>query len=106
MKNRIKSIEAFENPGAMGMGSFILEPIPTFHPPSLPKQPEQKATKLMQRLLKQKELETEQFRMTLLQKQTKTVMPMVYQVPIDPTPIFMPPLYFSSVQKYKRRIKK
>ena len=97
MNKKIQSIQAFDVP--IGMGYAYIEPLPTFHPPSLPKSPESKATKLMQRLLKQEEQKIKEFRNRLLLKQPKTVMPMVQVTAIDPTPLNLPPLFHASATK-------
>ena len=99
---RIKKIEAFETPVGLGLG--YIEPLPSFHPPSLKQTDEPKPTKLMQRLLKQNEEEFKQFRNQLLLKQPKVVMPMVTTVQVDQTPLNLPPL-FASKNKTRKPVK-
>lgn len=97
---RIKSLEAFETP--IGMGLAYIEPIPTFHPPSLREEPAPKMNKLLQRLLKQQEIEIQKFRHRLLLKQPKVTMPVVNQAFYDPTPIFSPSMFGTGTTKKKK----
>jgi hypothetical protein len=102
MKHKVKSVKAFfELP--VGAGQFYIEPIPTFHPPSLGVAPTPKVNKLLLRLMKQKEIEMRQFRNRLLQKQPKNVMPMMERAAYDPTPLNLPPLFHAAATKRKKR---
>ena len=89
---RIKSIRADE----AGLGLAYMEPIPTFRPPSLRITSKPKASKLLNRLLKEEEKRLENFRFRYLLKQPKSVpMAGVNMVSFDPSPILLPNLNMS-----------
>lgn len=72
-----------------GLGAIgYIEMPPTFHPPSLPPQPEQRTSRLLEKFLKREEPKRRKFWKDYLNKQTKVVMPHVTTVQIDPSPIF------------------
>lgn len=99
MKRRIKSLEAFEN--TVGTGSLYIDPVPTFHPPSLKDNPKPKLNKLLQRLLKEQEAELFIFRNKLTRHQASPMLPMVTRALYDPSPIFVTPLFFSAKKNNK-----
>jgi hypothetical protein len=101
MKHRIKSLEAFETP--IGVGMAYIDPIPTFHPPSLTEEPAPKMNKLLKRLLKQQAEELLRFRQKNLSKQPKVTMPLVTTTFFDPSPINLPSPFFASARRKRKR---
>jgi hypothetical protein len=89
---RKRSILAFDS---FGPGSFYLDVVPTFHPPSLISRPEQKVTKLMKRLLKEQTERMRQFSWDLTRRLPSPAMPTVSRSFINNDQLNLPPMFAS-----------
>ena len=83
---RIKQIKA-------DFSMMYLEPVPTFHPPSLGLAPEQKVTKLMKRLMKDQTERMRKFSHELTRHLPSPVMPPVNTGFINQDQLNLPPMY-------------
>lgn len=83
-----------------GLGAIgYLDPVPTFHPPSLRKAPKVKLTKLMKRLMEEKKNSIDKFHHTLLLNQPRNVSMPVNMGFINMDQLNLPPLYSSAATK-------
>jgi hypothetical protein len=79
---------------------IYMEPVSSFHPPSLPSRPEQKVTKLMKRLMKDQTERMRQFSWELTRRLPSPVMSPVNTAFINQDQLNLPPLFASRKLKH------